>query len=116
MAVQTQGGFLITVRMKVCEFAMPPVRDALVLGKDSPIGCQAMRRALAILQPAPYEHIELNPADDVISDILVRASVLKKVPREKLAELVLARCKPVMQPDECLHLDISAELYSEDQI
>lgn len=106
----------VTVHIKCCDFAIPPVRDALVVGKDSPIGCEAMRRALAILQPTPFEHIVMGDTDDIVSDILIRASILKKVPRDKLVEIILRRYKPVMQSDECLHLDISAELQSEDQI
>lgn len=116
MAGPHEQEFSTTVRIKSKGFSMPPVRDALVLGKDSPIGCEAMRRALSILQPWTYEHIELAPHDDVVSDILVRTSVLKKIPHEKLVQLILKRFKPVMSSDECLHLDITVELESEDQI
>lgn len=115
MAGHSADELTVTVRIRSCEFAMPPVRDALVLGKESPIGCEALRRALTILQPATFEHIELEE-DDVVSDILVRTSVLKKIPQEKLVALILRRYKPVMQSDECLHLDITAELFSEDQL
>ena len=95
---------------------MPPVRDAVVLGKDSPIGCEAMRKALKILQPTEFTHIELGPHDDVLSDILVCSSVLKKIPQEKLVEIIVRRFRPVMDSHECLHLEITAELISEDQI
>ncbi len=106
----------VTVRVKCQEFAMPPIRDAIVLGKRSPIGCEAMRRALKILQPTDFEHIELADVDDVVGDILIRTSVLKKVDRDKFVELVLRRFKPMMDATECLHLEIAAEVFSEDQI
>ena len=50
--------FSINVRIRCEEFHMPPVRDALVLGKDCPIGCEAWLKALRVLQPEEFKHIE----------------------------------------------------------
>jgi hypothetical protein len=82
----------------------------LVLGKESPIGCIAMRRAIELLVKAPFEHIEFD--DDVISDILVRQSLLKRISKEALIDFVLIQVKPLMSADEILHaeMDISVQL------
>ena len=104
----------ITVRMHVREFTMPPIQDALVLGKKTPIGCEAMRKALALLHVSPFEHIEIN--DDIISNILVRASVLKKIPRDKLIRLIVQHVKPLMTDTECIHLELQPELILEEQV
>jgi hypothetical protein len=106
----------ISVRIRCQEFAMPPVRDAIVLGKNSPIGCEAMRKALMILQPTQFEHIELADKDDVIGDLLVRSSILKKIPVNKFVEPILKRLKPLMASDECLHLDVTSELMVDEQL
>lgn len=106
----------VTVRIRCHEFAMPPIRDAIILGKNSPIGCEAMRRALKILQPQQFDHIELADKDDVVGDILVRSSILKRVSKDKFVEMVLRRFKPVMEADECLHLEINTELIVEDTL
>ena len=116
MVDNSQNDPTVTVRIRCQEFAMPPIRDAIILGKNSPIGCEAMRKALKILQPTQFEHIELADKDDVVGDILVRSSILKRISRAKLVELVLRRFKPVMEADECLHLEITAELLVEDQV
>ena len=104
----------ITVRMHVREFTMPPIQDALVLGKKTPIGCEAMRKALALLHVSPFEHIEIN--DDVVGNILVRSSVLKKIPRDKLVRLLLHHVKPLMTDQECIHLELQPELILEEQV
>ncbi len=96
-----------TVKARVREFGMPPIHDALVLGKQSPIGCVAMRKALDLLVTTPFEHIEFE--DDVISDILVRSSILRRVPREQLIGFVIEHIKPMMGPEEVLHLDLDTE-------
>lgn len=96
---------------RITEYKMPPIKDALVLGRDTPIGCHAMRRALSLLIKSPYEHIELE--DEVISDILVRQSLLRRLSREQLIQFVLRNIKPLMAEDEVLHLDIEVEVVVE---
>lgn len=80
----------------------------LVLGKESPIGCIAMRRAIELLVKAPFEHIELD--DDVISDILVRQEVMRRIPQKELVYFVVANIKPLMGPDEVMHAEINVNV------
>lgn len=94
----------INITAQVGEYAIPPLKDMLVLGKQSPIGCIAMRRALELLVKAPFEHIELN--DEVISDILVRQPLLRRVSKEELIDFVMTHVKPLMGPEEVLHAEI----------
>ena len=98
-----------SIRAKMSEFDIPPIRDGLVLGKESVIGCVAMRRALELLHAAPFEHIEIE--DDIISDILVRKGILRRMPEDKLITFVLQRIKPLMDEFEIMHLEITAEVH-----
>jgi len=102
------------IRTKVIEFIIPPVRDALVLGKRSPIGCVAMKKALALLSANRFEDIGLQ--DDIISNVLVRENLLLKIPREKFISFILRNVKPLMNDHEILHLDVQVELVLEEQI
>ncbi len=97
-----------SVKARVREFGMPPIHDALVLGKRSPIGCVAMRKALNLLVSSPFEHIEIN-GDDVISDVLIRAAILRRVPQDRLIAFILQQIKPMMGPEEVIHLDLDTE-------
>ncbi len=104
----------IYVRLLAKEFTIPPAGDCLVVGKKSPIGCIALKKALALLNPASFE--DLHPDDDIIGDIIVRASVLRKIQREKLIALVLKRVKPLMGDDEVVDLQIEAEVHLEEKV
>ncbi|MFQ5412009.1 MAG: hypothetical protein ACE5EC_06915 [Phycisphaerae bacterium] len=104
----------INLRFRVRDFGIPPVHDALVLGRRSPIGCSAFRKMLELLNADVFEHVEFE--DDVLSDILVRSSILRKVPPDKLIDVVVRRLKPLMNDEEVLHLDIEAELLLEEQL
>ena len=50
------------LRARIKEFGIPPVHDGLVLGRNSPIGCAAIRKAIDLLVSSPFEHIELEDA------------------------------------------------------
>jgi hypothetical protein len=97
-----------TIKARVREFGVPPIHDALVLGKNSHIGCAAIRKAVEFLVASPFDHIEFE--DDVISDIIVRRSILRRMPEEKLVAFVLSQIKPLMTADEILHLDLEVEI------
>lgn len=99
----------IHISANIGEYAIPPLKDMLILGKDAPIGCIAMRRAIELLIKAPFEHIEI--ADEVISDILVRQRLLKRVSREALVNFVLNQIKPLMSSDEVLHAEIDIKVF-----
>ncbi len=91
---------------------MPPVTDGLVLGRDAPIGFAAITKALSLLVADAFESIEVD--DDVISHILIRRAILRRIPKERLLAFILERVKPLMYLKDLLHLDIKAEVLLED--
>lgn len=102
------------IQTRIKEFVLPPFRDGLVLGKNSPIGNRAMRQALELLVATPFEHIEIH--DDIVQDILIRKSLLKKISPEKLIDYVLTRIKPFMSEDEILYLELDIEIQFESEL
>jgi hypothetical protein len=98
-----------TISAEVMEYAIPPIRDMLVLGRNATVGCIALRRALELLIKSPYEHIEIA-GDDVLSDILVRSALLRRVPREELIRFVLKDIRPMMGSDEILHVTLEVKV------
>ena len=93
---------------RIVEYRMPPFRDALIMGREALIGCHAMRRALTLLSKTPFIHIELD--DDIISDILVRENILRRLPREQLIDFVIRHIKPRLGIDEILQVEIEPEV------
>lgn len=102
----------ISIRLK--EFMIPPTRDCLVIGRKSAIGCVALKKAVSLLHASPFT--DIHPDDEVISDILVRESILLKVSSGKLTELILRLVKPLMRDDEVLHLDLDVEVNLEVEV
>ncbi|MBI4808421.1 MAG: hypothetical protein HY799_05705 [Nitrosomonadales bacterium] len=96
------------IRARLTEFVLPPIDDGLVLGKSSPIGHVAVGKALSLLSTTAFDHIAIE--DDVIGDILVRSAIMRKVSKDQLISFVLNEIKPLMGPEEIIHLDIEVEL------
>ncbi|MBI3989574.1 MAG: hypothetical protein HY347_08150 [candidate division NC10 bacterium] len=101
------------LKARVREFVIPPIRDGLILGKHSPIGCVAIRKALELLGSSPFVRFELE--DEVISDIVVRQAILRRIPKESLIAFVLNRIKPLIGPEEILHLELEVEVLLEEE-
>lgn len=96
------------IRAQLSEFVLPPIDDGLVLGKSSPIGHVAVGKALSLLSTTSFDHIPIE--DDIISDILVRTAIMRKVSKDQIVSFVLNEIKPLMGPEEIIHLDIDVEI------
>lgn len=95
------------ISARIAEYRVPPVDDVLVLGKNSPIGSTALKRALDLLITQPYEVIKLE--DDILGDFLVRSAILKRIKKDTLTEFVITHIKPLMSEGEILHLTLETE-------
>lgn len=102
-----------TIRARATEFVLPPIDDGLVLGRTSPIGHVAVGKALDMLTVTPFEHIEVE--DEVISDILVRSAILRKISPDQLRDFVLENIRPMMGADEIVQLNLDVEVQLEDK-
>lgn len=101
------------MRIRLNEFVMPPIMDGLVLGRLSPIGHVAVSKAIGLLSSTSFTHVPIE--DDVISDVLVRSAILRKIPTEALQAYVLEEIKPLMGPEEILHLQIELAVVLEEK-
>lgn len=75
----------VSIRLK--EFEIPPMQDVLMIGKRSPIGPEAVRRMVDALSPEQYEVVPVD--EGPIEAIVIRKSLLKLIPREKLFPIIL---------------------------
>lgn len=100
-----------SLRVKAREFSVPPIEDGLVLGRHSPIGPVAVCRALSLLSSTPFEHVPVQ--DNIVGDILVRSTILRKLRSQDLMDFVLREIKPIMGPEEILHLKLEVNVQIE---
>ncbi|QEK11247.1 hypothetical protein FQB35_02050 [Crassaminicella thermophila] len=75
------------INIRLSEFEMPPMQDVLIVGKRAPIGAEGARRMVDILSPDQYDIIKIE--HDTIEAIVVRRTLLKMLPKDKLVNLIL---------------------------
>jgi len=75
------------IKVIFSEFDFPPMQDALIVAKRSPIGPEAARRMVDILSPEQYEIIEVE--HDIIEAIVIKKSLIKMFPKDKLIAFLL---------------------------
>jgi len=102
------------VMIRFRSFGLPPVQDALVIGKRAPMGAQAVYRALDELTPNTFE---LCPVDHpFIEAIIIHASDVRKLGRERLIKLLLSRIAPYMDSTDSVHVELEIKLVMSAQI
>ncbi|MEO1751970.1 hypothetical protein [Thiofaba sp. EF100] len=100
------------LRVRLGEFILPPIEDGLVLGRESPIGPVAVGKALSLLSSTPFEHVPVED-DEIIGDLLIRTAILRKIQPRDLVAFVLREIRPLMGPEEILHLQLDLEVQIE---
>jgi hypothetical protein len=101
------------IQLRVRDFKIPLVRDAVVVGTEAPIGPQAMHRALDLMNGRPFERIEVD--DETIAAVLVRQEILNRISQEELRQVVVQSIKGIMDRHEVLIEEVDAELVLEVQ-
>jgi hypothetical protein len=101
------------VRVRIKALEIPPVKDGIVIGRSAPMGADAMMRTLKLMSTELFVHLSVTQ-DEIISDVIVREAVLRKLKEERLRAFILKRIKPLMAENELLMLDMEIEVVVED--
>jgi hypothetical protein len=103
----------VKVRIKALE--IPPVKDGIVIGRSAAIGAEAMLRTLKLMSTEHFVHIVVAK-DEIVSDLIVREAVVRKLKEDRLRTFILNRIKPLMAANELLMLDMEIEVVIEESI
>ena len=83
---------------------LPPVRDALVLGKRAPVGSTGVVRALQAMSPGVFRLIKVD--HPLIESVLVREVDLRKVPEDEFLAVVLEEAAAIMDETDALNVEV----------
>ena len=103
-----------SLRMTFSRFCLPPVQDALVIGKRAAVGSNAVARALEEITPGMFKLIRLE--HPIIESILVRRSDLRKIAEERLIPIIVRNAEKIMDETDSLHLTLEITITVEEEI
>ena len=98
--------FVLQARIK--EFAIPPITDGLVIGRDASIGTVALQKALNLLIPDHFEHLTID--DEIIADILIKTILLRRMTKDRLVKFIMGQVKPFMSAQDILQVQLDLEI------
>ena len=109
MMSTSSGGpkFLLQARIKA--FAIPPLTDALVIGREAWIGTNALQKALNLLIPEEFEQVTID--DEIIADVLIKSILLRRLTKDRLVTFLIDQIKPFMSAQDILHVQLDLEIF-----
>lgn len=102
--------FLLQARIK--EFAIPPITDGLVIGREASIGTVALQKALNLLVPDHFEHVTID--DEIVADMLIKSILLRRLTKDRtkdrLIKFLMEQVKPFMSQKDIIHVQLDLEI------
>ncbi|MBI2193473.1 MAG: hypothetical protein HYU36_15970 [Planctomycetes bacterium] len=100
--------------MRFTQFRLPPVQDALVIGRRAPVGANAIGRAFQEMVPGIYRLIKMDHS--VVEAVMIRESDLQKIPETELVPRILRQVDKLMGDTDTLHVAIGIEIVTEERV
>ncbi|SKC35513.1 hypothetical protein [Maledivibacter halophilus] len=97
------------ITMSLSEFEIPPMQDALIVGKNAPIGPEAARRMVDILSPNQYNIIRVEHS--TIEAIVIRKNLMNMLEKEKLIEIILDEGEKVADDSTIIKAQLNVVLH-----
>ena len=98
----------VSIDMRFSRFALPPVRDAMVIGKKARIGPHAIEKAFEDLTPGMFRLFRVD--HPVIEAVLIRKSILRKMNEEALLKYISEHAEKLMDETDSLRIEINLEI------
>ena len=98
----------VFVSLSFKEISLPPFRDILILARKCPHGIRGLSQCMNALAPDDFDLIELE--DPLVEAILVSKRILKRLPAEKIVEVLQQKVFPYITKGETVKVDFKVTL------
>ncbi|HEU5081006.1 MAG TPA: hypothetical protein VFT72_17470 [Opitutaceae bacterium] len=85
-----------------------------MVGSAAPVALDALLQTLRLTSLESFVGIPVN--DDIVAAVIVRESLLKRLPGDTITRFALAKVKPSMAASDVLRLDLDVEILIEGTI
>jgi hypothetical protein len=94
--------------LKITEFEVPPMQDLLILGKNAPIGPEAVRRMAQALSPEQFIIIKIDHPK--VEAILIRQSLVQMLDQDVLMSIILEEAERMISDNMVLRSELKIEV------
>ncbi len=104
----------LTVSLTLKEFKLPPVQNALIIGKKAPIGAIALDQCLEDLMPGRFERVDVE--HELIEAVLVRKADLRRLGTDQLIPLLVRHAEGIMEDGDAIQVALQLEVRAEESL
>jgi hypothetical protein len=97
-----------TLSLKISEFEVPPMQDLLILGKNAPIGPEAVKRMAQALSPEQFLIIKIDHPK--VEAILIRQSLVQMLDQNVLLGIILEEADRMISDNMVLRSELKIEV------
>jgi hypothetical protein len=97
-----------SVQARIKDFAIPPITDGLVIGREASIGTVALQKALNLLITDHFEHVTID--DEIVADVLIKSILLRRLTKDRLVKFLIEQIKPFMSSQDIIHVQLDLEI------
>jgi hypothetical protein len=97
-----------TLSLKISEFEVPPMQDLLILGKNAPIGPEAVRRMAQALSPDQFIIIKIDHPK--VEAVLIRQSLVQMLDQDVLIGIILEEAERMISDNMVLRSELKIEV------
>ena len=98
----------INVEFRLTHYHLPPVDNALIIGKRAAVGANSISRAFEELTPGTFRLIPVE--HHVAEAVLVKVSDLSKLAEAELIRRLLVQADQIMDETDTLHVRLHFEI------
>lgn len=109
-ARDVKGGAQYSVTMSFHSIKLPPVTDILILGKKFPHGKIGVSEAFKLIAPDEFDMYEINEESDIIEAVLINRMILKRMPAEKVIDILRQKVFPYVSKGEAIKVDFTVTM------
>lgn len=96
------------VRVHFKTLDLPPIKDGVVIGRGAPVAADVLLEMLKLVSTELFLRLPIE--DDLIADVLIRESVLRKIPADEIRLFILEHIKPSMAEAEVIAIQMKIEV------
>lgn len=97
-----------SINLSFGEVKFPPFQEIFVLGKNAQQGKIGLSKSLELLAPDTFQLVDVQ--EDTIEAIFVEKRLLRKLPAEKIIEILRVKVFPFVAEGELMRVDFKVNI------
>ncbi|NGQ95125.1 hypothetical protein G3578_08090 [Brevibacillus sp. SYP-B805] len=93
-----------SITIKFTEFEVPPMKDLLLIGRQAPVGPEAVRRMAEALSPEQFSIIKIDHPK--VEAVLIRNTLIEMIDKEIILQIIMEEADKLLNERMVLRAEL----------